>query len=87
VSYVGRTFRSAKPAGPEGHTDPCATAPTATNQWVTTPAHIMVLLPDPKMLDAYPSDPKTGGPFVMWKGTPYAHLMVPVSPKQTVIMK
>jgi hypothetical protein len=54
---------------------------------VTTPAHILVLLPDPKMLDAYPSDPKTGGPFVMWKGTPYAHLMVPVSPKQTVIMK
>ena len=60
------------------NTDPYATAPTATNQWVTTPAHIMVLLPDPKMLEAYPTDPKAGGPFVMWKGTPYAHVMVPV---------
>ena len=61
------------------NTDPYATEPSATNQWVVSPAHIMVLYQDPKMLDAYPTDPKNGGPWVMWKGTPYAHVMVPVS--------
>ena len=25
-----------------------------------------------------PTDPNRGGPYVMWKGTPYAHIMVPV---------
>ena len=43
-----------------------------------SPAHMMVLLPDAKELDSYPGDPSTGGPYIMWKGTPYAHLMVPV---------
>ena len=25
-------------------------------------------------------DPFNGGPYVMWKGTPYAHIMVPIGP-------
>jgi hypothetical protein len=61
------------------NTDPYATKPTANNQWVVAPPHVMVLFQDLKMLDAYPTDPKNGGPWVMWKGTPYAHVMVPVS--------
>jgi hypothetical protein len=61
------------------NTDPFATAPTADNHWVVSPAHIMVLPKDPKELDTMSDDPKSGGPWVMWKGTPYAHLMVPVS--------
>ena len=24
------------------------------------------------------TDPNNGGPFVMWAGTPYAHIMVPI---------
>jgi hypothetical protein len=68
------------------NTDPFATAPAPDNEWVVTPPHIMVLFPDLKALDAYPTDPKSGGPWVMWKGTPYAHLMVPVSPKQAATM-
>jgi hypothetical protein len=68
------------------NTDPFATGPTATNQWVVSPPHIMVLYPDVKTLDSFSSDPKTGGPWVMWKGTPYAHLMVPVSPTATATM-
>ena len=59
------------------NTDPFATAATATNQWVVSPAHVMVLMPDTKHLEALPTDPHNGGPWVMWKGTPYAHLMVP----------
>jgi hypothetical protein len=59
------------------NTDPYATKPTAGNQWVKTPPHVMVVPPDPKMLDSYSTEPSAGMPFVMWKGTPYAHLMVP----------
>jgi hypothetical protein len=59
------------------NTDPFATAQTADNQWVVTPAHIMVLTPDRQQLDTLPTDPNNGGPWVMWKGTPYAHIMVP----------
>jgi len=61
------------------NTDPFATGPTATNQWVVSPSHVMLLVPDAKMLDAYPTDPHAGGPWVMWKGTPYAHVMVPMA--------
>ncbi len=69
------------------NTDPYATGPTKDNAWVVSPAHIMVLPSDPKTLDAYPSDPKNGGPWVMWRGTPYAHLMVPVAPAKMATMK
>jgi hypothetical protein len=68
------------------NTDPYATGATADNQWVVAPPHLMVLLPDLKMLDAYPTDPKTGGPWVMWKGTPYAHIMVPVASAKAAVM-
>lgn len=62
------------------NTDPFATAPTATNQWVVSPAHLMVLTPDTNQLAALPTDPHNGGPWVMWKGTKYAHIMVPTVP-------
>jgi hypothetical protein len=61
------------------NTDPFATGPTATNKWIVSPPHVMVLYQDLKMLDGFSDDPMSGGPWVMWKGTPYAHLMVPVS--------
>jgi hypothetical protein len=33
------------------------------------------------MMSGYPTDanPDTSKPYVMWHGTPYAHLMVPVN--------
>lgn len=67
-------------AGDEGasNTDPFAEGPTSTHDWVVSGPHIMVIVPDGAALDALPTDPATGGPFVMWKGTPYAHVMVPV---------
>jgi hypothetical protein len=37
----------------------------------------MIIAP-PELLEAFPTDPNSGGPYVMWAGTPYAHLMVPV---------
>ena len=61
------------------NTDPYATKPTPDNQWVVSGPHIMILPTDRSQLDAYPTDPNTGGPWVMWKGTQYAHIMVPVA--------
>lgn len=67
---------------PTSNTDPFATGPTPTNQWIQHgPPHIMLIVPDPELLDALPTDPNNGGPFVMWKGTPYAHVMIPTVPR------
>ena len=66
-------------AGDEGasNTDPYAEGPTDDNEWIVEGAHLMLLAPG-DLLDAFPTDPDNGGPYVMWKGTPYAHLMVPI---------
>ena len=61
------------------NTDPYAKKPTADNQWVVSGPHIMLLPTDISQLDAYPTDWTKGGPWVMWKGTPYAHIMVPTT--------
>jgi hypothetical protein len=39
----------------------------------------MILPTDVSWLDAYPTAWTKGGPWVMWKGTPYAHIMVPTT--------
>jgi hypothetical protein len=39
----------------------------------------MMIVPDLKQLEGVADKPMSGGPYVMWKGTPYVHLMVPVS--------
>ena len=61
------------------NTDPYATAPTSGNHWVQTGPHVMVL-EAPSLLQNYPhnADPDTSRPYVMWAGTSYEHLMVPV---------
>lgn len=61
------------------NTDPFATKPTAENNWVNTGPHVMIV-GSKEILTGYPSGgkPDTSAPYVMWAGTPYAHLMVPV---------
>ena len=61
--------------------DPFAETPPKGSDWMKDGPHVMVILPDPTQLDAFPSDHTPGGPYVMYKGTPYAHLMVPVTAK------
>jgi hypothetical protein len=61
--------------------DPFATEPTADNQWVVEGPHVMILVPDPAMLESISTDPDSGGPYVMWKDTPYAHIMMPTAPR------
>ena len=68
-------------AGDEGasNIDPYAEGPTEDNQWIVEGPHLMLLVPDAAMLEGMSTDPWNGGPYVMWKGTPYAHIMVPVN--------
>ena len=64
------------------NTDPYATGPSPQNDWVVTGPHVMVLPADPTRIAAVTTDHRTGGPYQMWKGTPYAHIMMPVGGEQ-----
>lgn len=58
--------------------DPYATEPSADNDWIKDGPHLMVILPDPAMLEGLSTDPKDPV-YVMWKGTPYAHVMIKIA--------
>jgi hypothetical protein len=62
------------------NTDPYAEKPAPNNNWIKTGAHIMIVGADASFYDSYPkgAKPDTSMPYVMWAGTPYQHLMVPV---------
>lgn len=60
------------------NTDPYAMAETKDNHWGLHQPHVMVLVPDLKSLESTSTDPMNGGPYVMFAGTPYAHVMVPI---------
>lgn len=62
------------------NTDPYATAPAAHAHWIVTGPHVMVVGPATMLMTGYlkGADPDTSKPYVMWSGTPYEHLMIPV---------
>jgi hypothetical protein len=62
------------------NTDPYAEKPSVHNHWIKTGPHVMVLGADASFYEQYPkgADPDTSTPYVMWAGTPYQHLMIPV---------
>ncbi len=62
------------------NTDPYAAKPSASNHWIKTGPHVMIVGADASFYDQYPKspDPDTKVPYVMWAGTPYQHLMAPV---------
>lgn len=61
--------------------DPYATKPTADNDWVKEGPHLMIAVPDPALLEGISTNPKDPV-YVMWKGTPYAHIMVKIAEEQ-----
>ncbi len=64
---------------PVSNSDPYATDATGPEDWVTDLGpHLMMLVPDPKMLEAISTDHLNGGPWIMWPNTPYAHIMIPL---------
>ena len=87
-AYVGQTEPSYNSIGiaymlmgdsPVSNSDPYATSPTTPDDWVTDlHAHLMVLVPDLSLFEGVSTDHLNGGHWVMWPGTPYAHLMIPI---------
>jgi hypothetical protein len=61
------------------NTDPFATEPTAGEEWIASPPHVMLLLPGDLDQTVFSTDPHSGGPWIMWAGTPYEHIMMPVA--------
>ena len=60
------------------NSDPFATEPAEHDDWVKEGPHLMILVPDPAILEGLSTDPKDPV-YVMWKGTPYAHIMVRIA--------
>jgi hypothetical protein len=60
------------------NTDPFATEPAEGDEWMISPPHIMLIMPEPLDQTVFTTDHHTGGPWVMWAGTPYEHIMMPV---------
>ncbi|WP_018404631.1 hypothetical protein [Marinobacter gelidimuriae] len=66
---------------PGSDTNPLANGPQDKGVWQSDPRppHIMVVVPDTKDLEGLPTDSDEAGPWVMWSGTPYAHIMIPLA--------
>jgi hypothetical protein len=62
------------------NTDPFSTEKTTDNHWIQTGSHVMIVGPAAMTMVGYPktADPDPTKPYVMWPGTPYEHLMIPV---------
>jgi hypothetical protein len=61
------------------NTDPFATEPAEGEEWVTSPPHVMLLMPGELDQTAFSTDHASDGPYIMWAGTPYEHIMMPVA--------
>ena len=62
------------------NTDPHATGPSPGGAWIDTGPHVMIVGPAVGRMAGYPRgvQPDTTQPYVMWPGTPYEHLMIPI---------
>ena len=84
IARVGIGYMTA-PGGAWGsNTDPYAMKETADNHLGHHTPHVMILTPDLKSLTGLSTDPNNGGPYVMWAGTPYAHIMAPTTVPATM---
>ncbi len=60
------------------NSDPYASDPEASDDWVKEGPHLMIVVPNRAMLEGMSTDPNDPV-YVMWKDTPYAHIMVKVA--------
>lgn len=61
------------------NTDPFAMEPPEGEDWVFSAPHVMLIFPEPLDTDLFITDPDSGGPYIMWVGTPFEHIMMPVA--------
>ncbi len=59
------------------NSDPYHEDPANADDYTETGPHLMLIVPK-ELLEGITDDPATGGPYVMWKDTDYAHIMIPV---------
>ncbi|WP_146150850.1 hypothetical protein [Photobacterium indicum] len=59
------------------NSDPYATNSDNSDDWVKEGPHLMITVPDPTMLEGLSTNPDDPV-YVMWKDTPYAHIMVKI---------
>ena len=79
ITKVGIGYMIASGGSRGSNSDPYAMSMKPDNHWAHHPPHLMILVPDPKALDGVSTDPHNGGPYVMFKGTPYVHIMAPIA--------
>jgi len=79
IAREGIGYMIASGGGYGSNTDPYATKAAPDNEWGYDPPHVMLLVPDSKALQGLPTTRQSGGPWVMWSTTPYAHVMVPTA--------
>ncbi|HEX6307980.1 MAG TPA: hypothetical protein VFZ69_07320 [Longimicrobiales bacterium] len=80
LARVGIGYMMAPGGAHNSNTDPYATGRTPDNDWGHDPPHLMLVVPDASALAGIPTKRENGGPWVMWAGTPYVHLMIPLEP-------
>ena len=60
------------------NSDPYATEPENSDDWIKEGPHLMIVVPNRAMLEGMSRD--TSDPvYVMWADTPYAHVMVKIA--------
>lgn len=60
------------------NSDPYARGPEKSDDWVKEGPHLMIVIPDRAILENLSTDSKDPV-YVMWKDTPYAHIMVKIA--------
>ena len=60
------------------NTDPYATEPKPGDTWMSAPPHVMIFPSQKLDTKIYSIDPNSGKPWIMYAGTPYEHIMMPV---------
>lgn len=60
------------------NSDPYASDPAKSKDWVKEGPHLMIVVPDRTMLEGLSTNPNDPV-YVMWKGTQYEHIMIKVA--------
>lgn len=63
------------------NSDPFASDPHVHGDFVKEGPHLMIIIPDKEILSSLSTDP-SDPVYVMWKDTPYAHIMVKIAPDE-----
>lgn len=74
---------------PPSNNNPFDTGPTPNNEPMVDGPHVMIILPDEQHFTAVPAEHDGGRAYIMWKGTAYAHIMMPVGerPRQRDVVR